>query len=130
MAPDPAPMVKRWGNLSNYTHTSIYSQERTAEVADATELYETALTLTYLDILVECAYHVLNSHILRPDMRYFASESKREFTALRLRRRARKMFRSSRVHFGPGAVTFLRVSKRKWQLAPLDPSGMVRTFPS
>jgi hypothetical protein len=123
--PDPEPLSELWGHFSDYTHASRFAQQRTARIKDDIEFTEVGVSFVYLENMVECSYHLLNSLILRRDMVYYAREYGKNYTVPELRLSAKQHFRDSRVRFGPGAIMLLRTYKSTWTLS--EPAHITRT---
>ena len=68
-SPDTKAFSEFWDLLSSYVHATIYAQQIHLNVMAAPD--EVPLNLIYLRILVECQYHLVNSHLITPSMKYY-----------------------------------------------------------
>ncbi|HEU4457090.1 MAG TPA: hypothetical protein VFR81_28740, partial [Longimicrobium sp.] len=128
--PDTASLYELWGLMSNYTHASIFAQQRTPIIDDEIEWDELNVTFVYLEILLECNYHLLNSYIITSSMAYYASNYRSSYAVPELRAEAHNLFREARRNFGPGARKLLTTYKRRWKLKPPISGSIVRTNPT
>lgn len=126
VSPTSEPIDELWGLLSDYTHASRASQQGALSIIEDTEWNELTLTFIYLEIMLECNYHLLNSWVIKSGMIYLAS-TRKVYIVPELRREARMLFGQARVNYGSGAIKLLTTYKRKWVLKPVDPASVVRT---
>ncbi len=125
--PDALPLTELWGLLCDYAHATRYSQKRRHKITEEIEQEQVDLTFVYIELLVECAYHVLNSWILRKDMAWYAKEYGKTYTAPDLRSKARRLFKEARQRHGPGARTLSWTFRSRWVLKPFDPARRIET---
>lgn len=126
--PDPVSLTELWRALCDYAHATKYSQKRRHTITEDVEHEEVALTLVFIEMLVECAYHVLNTWVLRKDMAWYAKEYGKVYTVPDLRSKSRGLFRIVRQRHGPGARTLVRTFRSRWVLKPVDPTRKVETI--
>lgn len=74
--PDTEAFKDFWALLSNYSHATIYAQQVEMNLQAAPE--EVTLNLVYLKILLNCQYHLLNSHLITSSMQYYTKRYRRD----------------------------------------------------
>lgn len=126
VSPAAEPIDELWGLLSNYTHASRSSQQGALSIIDDTEWNELTLTFIYLELMLECSYHLLNTWVVKSGMVYLAA-TRKVYIIPELRREARMLFGQARKNYASGAIKLLTTYKRKWVLKPVDPTLIVRT---
>lgn len=126
--PDIRPLEEFWGLLSDYSHASILAHQRTLDVREPEHHGELTLTVVFLQMLVECNYHVLSTHLLTDSINYYARHYGRQYTIPQQRREARELMRSFRDRYAVEARLVVEIFKRRWILK--HSSGGDPGFPS
>ena len=83
-----------------------------------------AANITVINALLECNYHLLNTHLITSECEYmgkFYYGSKRfdmpEYHVPDLRKKAHSIFKENRADFGKDLKTLVATYKRKWKLS-------------
>ncbi len=114
--PDPAPFWEVWGMLSDQAHSTIYSQQVAFDVDK--EQRDVLVTFALMQMLLECNYHLLSSHLFTSRLEYYARAYIDPYGIPELRVRAKELHRQCRSRLGKSAVKFISAYKSGWHVAP------------
>ena len=122
-APDVEPLRKFWGVLSDHTHASIVSLQGTVDVTEPDHHWTLRETLVHFEMILQCGFHVLNSHLITRSMVWYASHYREESHIAELRRVIREIFTEARPIFNERARFLVHTFRRKWTIdeAPSHP---------
>lgn len=74
-----------WGMLHAYVHSTKYAQQVSLDLDN--NLYEIEFNFVFIQILLECFYHLLNRHLINPSVVYYANLYGRHKEGIRLKKR-------------------------------------------
>ncbi len=116
LTPDPKPFREFWDMICDYSHPSIYSSQLRLEAEHIEQ--EVADSLMMICLLLECNYHLLNSHLITTRDGYMAKYyiPKQDYDIPILRQNAHSIFRKFRKVFNKDYIKFISSYKRKWQI--------------
>lgn len=114
--PDPAPFWEVWGMLSDQVHATVYSQQVGFDVDQ--EPRNVLVTFGLMQMLLECNYHLLSSHLFTSSLEYYAKLYCQPYEVPELRRQARELHNLCRLRLGDPARRFISAYKSRWQIAP------------
>jgi hypothetical protein len=117
--PDPGPLKEFWQFLCEYAHPTQSSQQITLELVD--EVIEaTEYNFILLFMLLECNYHLLNTHLIDGVMehqaRFYSQGLVGSYDVPKLRSRSRELFKESRKYLKSPGVSLVYTYRRKWVL--------------
>jgi len=115
-SPDIEPIRRFWGVLSNHTHASIVSLQGTADVGEPDHRSALEETIVQLELVLQCGFHVLNSHLITRSMVWYASYYYEEDHIPELRREIREVFKEASLTFNTRARYLIRCFRRTWVL--------------
>ena len=120
-SPDPAPLKELWIILCNYSHPTKNSGQAWIDLEDDEFNRGIFINLIFLNMLLECNYHLLNTHMIDDRMEYEAKLyipqfNNQKYEIPHLRKQAHTIFKESRVYFGKESKRFIQTYKRKWEL--------------
>lgn len=112
--PDTEPFWKLWGILSDYTHATIHAQQVTLQAQH--ELKQIKLNLVLLQVLLECNYHLLNSHFATARLNHYVATygDLDKSTMPTLRKQARLVFRETGADMSKESIRLIAAYKRRW----------------
>jgi hypothetical protein len=113
--PDTEAFKDFWNLMSNYSHATIYAQQVVVNVQSVPD--EVPLNLVYLRILLDCQYHLLNSHLITPSMQYYTKRYRRGPDPLpQQRTRMRELLADSRKDLLDLPKEIIRNYRATWRL--------------
>jgi hypothetical protein len=119
--PDTRPFYEFWGLICEHSHATKASLQVSLELKSEEELNAVAVNLALLNALLECNYHLLNTHLITPQLAYMdklysnpATPKLRDYETPGLRKRAHVQFKKNRPFLGPESIKLISAYKRKW----------------
>ena len=119
--PDTNHFYDFWSLVCNYTHSTKYSLQISLEADE--NLEDILLNLTFLNVLLECSYHLLNTHLITSELEYlvkfYTSEyhvPTSKYLVPDLRKKAQKQFRMNRVFLAKDSIGLIYAYKRTWKI--------------
>ena len=119
--PDARPFYEFWSLICEHSHATKASLQLSLELESEDELKNVAANLALLNALLECNYHLLNTHLISPKLAYmdkFYSTSitpkLRDYETPGLRKRAHVQFNKNRAFLGTKSIKLITAYKRKW----------------
>lgn len=117
--PDPRPFSEFWTLICDYSHATRFSGQVTLETEEIQK--NVVLNMALMGALLECNYHLLNSHLITPELDYTVrectkrSEPKiRDYEIPELRKKAHLQFKKNRDFLGSDSIKLISAYKRKW----------------
>ncbi|WP_152598838.1 hypothetical protein [Janthinobacterium sp. RA13] len=106
-----------WGLMSEYSHATIYAQQAALNVQ--VEPDEVPLNLVYLNVMLDCLYHLVNRHFITPSMSYYANKYvKGPNTLPALRKKMRLILKETRAPLLPRPRQIISSYNATWKLNP------------
>jgi hypothetical protein len=119
--PDARPFYKFWGLICEHSHATKASLQVSLELESEDELKNVAANLALLNALLECNYHLLNTHLISPKFAYMdkfystgITPKVRDYETPELRKRAHAQFKRNRAFLSPESIKLISAYKRKW----------------
>lgn len=118
--PDPAPFSEFWNIICEHSHATKASGQPSIELKDENEEINVPVNLAVINALLECNYHLLNTHLITPELNYmhkFYSNSKpkvRDYETPELRKRAHVQFKKDRIFLNSELIKLIYAYKKKW----------------
>lgn len=113
-----------WSLVCEYSHTTRSSLQISLDINDKENFEEINLNIAIINALLECNYHLLNTHLITIKYEYMGKfYSSPHFSKLpkykvpELRKAAHTIFKSNRKFLGSGSVKLISAYKRKWVLS-------------
>lgn len=116
--PDNTSLNNFWFHLCRYSHATTYSQQASLDSGDEDERRGVELTLVFLDMLLECNYHLINIHFVTPSMKwhlaYIDESSEVKLRGLKLNQK--NLLKDNRNLMTKESRKVVNSYKRAWQL--------------
>ncbi len=103
-----------WDLMCGYSHSTIYAQQVSLEWKNNKK--EIIYNFTFLRVLLECNYHLLNVHLITPSVRYYAEIYTDKIEIKKLKFSMRRLFSISKMYMLPTPKALIANYKRKWIL--------------
>lgn len=102
-----------WSLLSTWSHATVYAMQPTLELTEAERQVTVNFALTA--VLIQCAHHLLNSHIITKSVRYYADRYGAPEDA-ETARRLRLTFTRQNASLSSPARRLIRDFRSSWKL--------------
>lgn len=103
-----------WGMMSDCTHSSVYSSQPTLEIDSHIE--DVSVNFVFIEMMLECKYHLLISHMITPQMRYYQDAYKDKTRASELRKLLSKNYSIGKKSMGAGARALIKDYRSTWKI--------------
>jgi hypothetical protein len=114
-SPDMNEIKILWDILCKSSHATNVSQQIVLEWQECKK--DIHITLLFIRALLECQYHLLNSHLLTDSMKRFELENGDSKKVKELRATNRALFKNSRKFMGKKASQITREYCASWKLS-------------
>jgi hypothetical protein len=102
-----------WRLLCQWSHATVYANQLTMDIDTTRE--QAGLNIAFVSVLINFAYHLLNTHVLTPSIKYYAKRYGRSDD-----KAPRASLKSSmavlRECLGPDSRSLVRDYKARWKL--------------
>lgn len=105
---------KVWGLFCQWSHATVYANQLSLDLDTTRE--EAGLNLALIGVLVQFAYHLLNSHILTPTIKYHARRYGKRASCAQMQARLKTSLAALRADLGPGSRRLIKDYKATWRL--------------
>ena len=119
--PDTKPFHEFWALICEHSHATKNSMQVSIELKSKDEQDNVKENLAMLNALLECNYHLLNAHLITPELAYmdkFYSTRVRpiiiEYDTPKLKERAHIQFKKNRAFLGRESIKLISAYKRNW----------------
>jgi len=119
--PDTKPFYEFWALICEHSHATKTSMQVSLELKSKDEQEHVGENLALLNALLECNYHLLNTHLITPELAYMDKfYSTRvipkigEYETSGLKKRAHIQFKKNRAFLGRESIKLISAYKRKW----------------
>lgn len=118
--PDNEIFKQFWTMLSQFTHATKYSIQGTIDVMEEDNFLNVNKNLVLITALLECNYHLLNTHLFNRDLEYLArvyvdnSDSRKSIAELR--KNAKVLFKENKSAYGKSTISLVTSYKKKWKI--------------
>jgi hypothetical protein len=120
-SPDTKPFEDMWSMLCEYTHASRSSIQGGIDSEDPEILEESIYNFLILNILLECNYHLLNTHMASDQLIYYskfycerAGKPTKTWRVSEYRKECHSIFKENRSFLSKEAVKLIAAYKKKW----------------
>ena len=110
--PDVAEFKRFWGLLSGFTHSSVFASQPDFNIDP--HFKEASVNLVFIEMMMECKYHLLISHIITPNMKYYQEEYKDKERAKKLRHLISKNYSESKKRMGKPGKKLIQDYRSSW----------------
>ena len=115
--PDPKPFYDFWGLICEHTHATKSSSQLFLEFEKEDNIDGVSENLAIMNALLECNYHLLNTHLIAPRLSYMVKlYTTRNYKIPELRKKAHSQFKRNRKYLGLESIKLISTYKRKWQI--------------
>lgn len=115
--PNPMPFYDFWGHICEYTHATKSSLQILLEFEKEENIDGVSENLAMINTLLECNYHLLNTHLITPRLGYMAKlYTAMDYRIPELRKEAHSQFKRNRKYLGSESIKLISAYKRKWQI--------------
>jgi hypothetical protein len=103
-----------WSLMSECTHSSIYTMQPDMCIEQVKE--EIDLNFLLIHMLSECNYHLLNSHLFTPSLKYYQSRSRGAEKLQLWRKELITIYSALKKEYSKPAKQFVRDFKSTWEV--------------
>lgn len=114
--PDTKELKDFWALMCQYSHSTNVSQQVVLEWDGSED--DIFVTLCFIRALLECQYHLLNSHLITASMRAFALRYDDEDEIRPLREENKELLKVTRPLMGKKARALTKCYTSAWHVAP------------
>ncbi len=108
-----------WRLLCKFTHATIYSQQKYLDYKD--NKLEVSSNFTFLKILLELNYHLLNSYFITSSMKFYVNHYGNPEISKELRRIMKDLIKHSKKDMEEASKKLIYNYKLKWRIKRLEP---------
>ncbi len=119
--PDTKPFYQYWDFICEHSHATRASIQVSLELEGEKELGAVISNLSLLNALLECNYHLLNTHLITSKLSYMdkfystgVTPKIRAYDTPELKKRAHIQFKKNRAFLGPELIKLISAYKQKW----------------
>ncbi len=120
-SPDTKPFYEFWALICEHSHATKNSMQDSIDLKSKDEQNNVKANLVMLNILLECNYHLLNTHLITKELAYMDKfystgfEPKlRDYDTPELKKRAHIQFKKNRAFLSPESIKLIAAYKRQW----------------
>lgn len=120
-SPDTKTFYEFWTFICEHSHATKSALQISLELKNENEQDNIKENLALLNTLLECNYHLLNSHLIIPELAYmdkfYSTRIKpkiKEYDTPALKDRAKIQFKKNRTFLGTESIKLISAYKRKW----------------
>lgn len=113
-SPDIQSLRTFWGTLSDHAHASILSLQATVDIADPDHRFALEETVAEMEIVLQCGFHVLNSHLITRSMAWHSAYYRKNDRIPEIRREIRQVFKEASFTFNSRARSLIRTFRSTW----------------
>lgn len=116
---DIASIKKLWGELSDLTHSTIFASQPWLKYgADKMDVARVIFNFMLIEVMLECLYHLLLSHIITPSMTYYLKSyvPKNYERVQYLKKMLRQNCKESKIRMMEDAKKIIQAYKSSWNI--------------
>lgn len=110
--PDVKEFKQFWSLMSGYSHSSVYASQPDFNIDPHFD--QASLNLAFIEMMLECKYHLLISHIVTSNMKYYQSAYKDKDRASELRKLLAANYSESKKRMGSGGRAVIKDYRSSW----------------
>ncbi len=110
--PKTEEFKKFWTILNGFTHSSIYSSQPDIKVSP--DLKNIQLNLVFIEMMLVCKYHLLNSHLVTTNLKYYQTVFDNKYRARELRTLINANNLKMKKNLGKDGKALIRDYKSTW----------------
>lgn len=104
-----------WGLMSEYSHSTVYALQPDFDVDHYKK--DIDLNFVFIEMMLECKYHLLISHIITSDMRYYQDRYKDNGRAKELRQSLAANYSEAKKGMAEGARRLIKDYRCSWEIS-------------
>lgn len=112
VAPDPGEFKLLWSLLSDWSHSTVRAGQPNLELKGTDG--EAGLNFGITEVLLQCIYHLLVSHMVTPSVRYYGNRYRNDDSVELAKSRIQSNFKHQRSFLGPGSLRLIRDYRASW----------------
>jgi len=112
--PNSGQFSEFWSLISEFTHSSIYAMQPDTCIERVNN--EIDLNFLLIHMLSECNYHLLNSHLFTPSLKYYQSRSRGAEKLQPWRKELTAIYSELKKQYNKPAKQFIRDFKSTWEV--------------
>lgn len=123
LVPDPKPFAEFWSIICGFTHATRTATQVSIDINELYVYKDIFINIAVLNALLECNYHLLNTHLITSEYEYMAKfyckkykSPRPEYKIPELRKAAHDIFRKNRYFLGRESIKLISAYKRKWKV--------------
>lgn len=112
--PETGEFSRVWGLLCQWSHATVFANQLSLDLETTRE--EASLNLALIGVLVHFTYHLLNSHILTPTIKYYSQRYREESSCAQSRAGLKVALATLREDLGPGSRRLIKDFRATWRM--------------
>ncbi|UZJ43814.1 hypothetical protein OOT55_14275 [Marinimicrobium sp. C6131] len=112
--PSTEEFSRFWGLMSEYSHSTVYALQPDFNFDDYRD--DIDLNFVFIEIMLECKYHLLISHIITSDMKYYQDRYKDKERASELRRLLTANYSEAKKGMAKGSRCLIKDYRCSWKI--------------
>lgn len=112
--PETDEFARVWNLLCQWSHATVFANQLTLDLDTTRE--EASLNLSLIGVLIHFSYHLLNSHILTPTIKYYSQRYREEESCAKNKACLKIALATLRADLGPGSRRLIRDFKATWRV--------------
>lgn len=114
-SPDTSAFNEFWGLLSDFTHATVYAQQVSLNIRNIKN--DIDVSFIFLRMLLDCQYHLLNTHLITPSMEYYTKRYRKHgYMVPELRKKMRNLLINSNKSLIDRPKEIIRNYKAEWKI--------------
>jgi len=111
-SPEPGEFKLLWSLLSDWSHSTVRAGQPSLELKGTDS--EAGLNFGITEVLLQCIYHLLVSHMVTPSVRYYGNRYRNDDCVELAKARIQANFKHQRSFLGPGSLQLIRDYRATW----------------
>lgn len=103
-----------WGLMSEYSHSTVYASQPDFNIDEYKK--DISLNFIFIEMMLECKYHLLISHLITSDMKYYQERYNDKERARELRRLLVANYSEAKKSMAKGARRLIKDYRCSWEI--------------
>lgn len=112
--PETDEFATAWSLLCRWSHATVFANQLSLDLDTTRE--EADLNLALIGVLIHFSYHLLNSHILTPTIKYYSRRYGKKSTCAQSKADLKVALAILRERLGPGSRRLIKDFRATWRI--------------